>query len=131
MADRVARLLLDSQVVLWWDTASPALGPEAAKAIRTAGVAYVSAVSEWELAIKAALGKIPLRRTLLDATVDAGFEPLAITFHHVQAVRRLPAIHRDPFDRLLVAVAVVEGLTIVSSDLILARYPVQVIDAHQ
>jgi PIN domain nuclease of toxin-antitoxin system len=130
MASRSTRLLLDSHVVLWWDTASPALGQDAANAIRTAGVAYVSAASEWELAIKAALGKVKLRRTLLDATADAGFEPMPITFHHVQAVHRSPAVHRDPFDRLLVATAIVEGLTIVSSDPILARYPVPVIDAN-
>lgn len=91
----------------------------------------MSAVSEWELAIKAGLAKLSLRRMLLDATVEAGFEPLPITFQHVQTVRTLPAVHRDPFDRLLVAVARVEGLTIVSSDLVFGRYQVDVIDARR
>jgi PIN domain nuclease of toxin-antitoxin system len=127
----VNRLLLDAQAVIWWDLASPALGAAATRAIRTADAVYVSAASEWELAIKGALGKVKLRRTLLEATLDAGFAPLAISFEHVQAVRSLKPIHKDPFDRLLVAVAIVEGLTVVSSDVILAKYPVPIIDATQ
>jgi PIN domain nuclease of toxin-antitoxin system len=91
---------------------------------------YVSAASEWELAIKAQLGKVTLRRTLLEAARDAGFELLAITFEHVQAVRRLKPIHKDPFDRLLVAVALTEELTLVSSNPILERYPIRVIEAR-
>jgi PIN domain nuclease of toxin-antitoxin system len=127
----MTRLLLDAQAVVWWDTASPALGKDATEAIRRAGAVYVSAVSEWELSIKAALGKVKLRRSILEAALDARFEPLAISFHHAQAVRALKPIHRDPFDRLLVAVALVERLTLVSSDPVLARYPVQVIDARR
>jgi len=127
----VSRLLLDAQTVVWWDLASPALGERAKAAIRTADTVYVSAASEWELAIKAGLGKVQLRRTILEATLDAGFEPLPISFHHAQAVRTLKPIHRDPFDRLLVATAMVEGLTLVSSDTLLAQYPIPVIDARR
>jgi PIN domain nuclease of toxin-antitoxin system len=90
----------------------------------------VSAASEWELAIKAALGRVKLRRTILEATLDSGFEPLAVSFQHVQGIRTLKPIHKDPFDRLLVSVALSEDLTLVSSDPILARYPIQVIDAR-
>ena len=103
----------------------------ATKAIRSASSVYVSAVSEWELAIKAALGKITLRRSILEAALDAGFEPLAISFQHAQAVRTLRPIHKDPFDRMLVAVALVEGLTLVSSDSRLAQYPISVIEARR
>jgi PIN domain nuclease of toxin-antitoxin system len=127
----MTRLLLDAQALVWWDIGSRALGQEAAKAIRAASAVYVSAVSEWELSIKAALGKVVLRRSILDAALDAGFEPLPITFHHAQAVRPLKAVHRDPFDRLLVAVALVEGLTLVTSDPVLAQYPIRVIDARR
>ena len=91
----------------------------------------MSAASEWELAIKAALGKIVLKRSLLDAVLDAGFAPIAISFEHAQSVRNLRAIHKDPFDRLLVAVALVEGLALVSSDAILAQYPINVIDSRR
>jgi len=127
----VNRLLLDAHAVVWWDIGSPALGEDATKAIRNADFVYVSAVSEWELAIKAALGKVTLRRSILEAARDAGFEPLAISFQHAQAVRSLKPVHRDPFDRLLVAVALVEGLTLVSSDPLLAQYPISVIDGRR
>lgn len=60
----------------------------------------------------------------------AGFEPLPISFQHARTVRRLEPIHRDPFDRLLVAVAMVEGLALVSSDPVLSSYPIPVIDAR-
>ena len=125
----MSRLLLDAHAVIWWDSGSPALGENATKAIRNASAVYVSAASEWELAIKAALGKVELRRSILEAALDAGFEPLAISFQHAQTVRTLKPIHKDPFDRLLVAVALVEGLTLVSSDALLAQYPIRVIQA--
>lgn len=124
------RLLLDSNTMIWWDDASKELGGTARALIQNAESVYVSAASEWELSIKAALSKITLRRSILEATVAAGFEPLPVSFAHAQAVRVLKSIHRDPFDRLLVAVAMVEGLTLVSSDLILAEYGVPVIDAR-
>jgi PIN domain nuclease of toxin-antitoxin system len=124
------RLLLDSNTVIWWDDGSDELGVAARKMIQDAESVYVSAASEWELSIKAALSRISLRRSILDATVAAGFQPLPISFEHAQAVRQLKPIHKDPFDRLLVAVAMVEGLAIVSSDPVLSKYPISVIDAR-
>ena len=121
---------MDTHTVIWWDSGSKSLGVSARKAIQNAPAVFVSAASEWELAIKAGLGKVTLRRSILQATLDAGFEPLAISFRHAQAVRSLIPIHKDPFDRLLVAVALVEGLALVSSDPLLAQYPVQVIQAR-
>jgi len=126
----VKRLLLDAQTLVWWDAASPALGKNARRMIENADSVYVSAASEWELAIKAALGKIVLRRSILEAVLDAGFQPLPISFEHAQCVRNLKAVHKDPFDRLLVAVALVEGLALVSSDEVLAQYPVSLIDSR-
>ena len=123
------RLLLDAQTVIWWDSGSKLLGANAMKAIQNATAVFVSAASEWELAIKAGLRKVSLQRSILQATLEAGFEPLAI-FQHAQAVRGLRQIHEDPFDRLLVAVAQVEGLTLVSSDPLLAQYPIDVIHAR-
>ena len=125
------RLLLDAHVVVWWDIGSPALGENATKTIRDASSVYVSAVSEWELAIKAGLGKVKLRRSIMEAALDAGFELLPISFEHAQTVRSLKPIHRDPFDRLLVAVALVEALALVSSDPLLSQYPITIIDARQ
>jgi PIN domain nuclease of toxin-antitoxin system len=126
----VSRLLLDSHVVIWWDDGSRKLGKNTKKAIENAHSVFVSAVSEWELAIKTALGKVALRRSILEAAVDAGFETLPISFEHAQAVRSLKPIHKDPFDRLLVAIARVEGLSLVSSDTSLDQYAITVIDAR-
>jgi PIN domain nuclease of toxin-antitoxin system len=98
-------------------------------AIRQAEAVFVSAASEWELTIKAALGKIELRRSMLEAAIDAGFEPLAVSFQHARTVGSLKPLHKDPFDRLLVAVAKVEGLSLVTSDVFLADYSIVVIDA--
>jgi PIN domain nuclease of toxin-antitoxin system len=124
------RLLLDSNTIVWWDDGSAELGAAARKMIQDAEAVYVSAASEWELSIKAALSKLVLRRSILEATIAAGFEPLPISFPHAQAVRQLKPIHEDPFDRLLVAVAMVEGLALVSSDPVLAEYPIPVVDAR-
>jgi PIN domain nuclease of toxin-antitoxin system len=77
---------------------------------------YVSAVSAWEIAIKSSLGKIEARAPLAEAVADYGFTELAITVRHADAIRALPAHHSDPFDRLLIAQATTEGLTIVTSD---------------
>ena len=124
------RLLLDSNTIVWWDDGSAELGAAARKRIQDAEAVYVSAASEWELSIKAALSKIVLRRSILEATIAAGFESLPISFQHAQAVRELKPIHKDPFDRMLVAVAIVEGLALVSSDPLLAEYPISFIDAR-
>ena len=124
------RLLLDSNTIVWWDDGSAELGAAARKMIQDAEGVYVSAASEWELSIKAALNKLVLRRSILEATMAAGFESLSISFQHAQAVRHLKPIHKDPFDRLLVAVAMVEGLALVSSDPVLAEYPISVVDAR-
>lgn len=124
------RLLLDSNTIVWWDDGSDELGAMARKRIQDAHAVYVSAASEWELSIKAALNKLVLRRSMLDATLAAGFEPLPVSFQHAQAVQQLKFIHKDPFDRLLVAVAMVEGLALVSSDPILSEYPISFIDAR-
>ena len=72
---------------------------------------------------------LDFRRSVLEAVVAAGFEPLPISFQHVRAVRRLEPIHKDSIDRLLVAVALTEGLALVSADAMMARYPVPLIDA--
>lgn len=121
-------LLVDTHVLIWWDSAAP-LSPEAVAAIQQAGQVFVSAASAWEVAIKTELGKIRSARTVTEACVDAGFEELPVTFSHAEAVTRLKRVHRDPFDRLLVAQARVEGLTIVTRDPVFVRYGVQVVEA--
>ena len=112
----MTRLLLDTEALIWWDTDDRRLGKHARAAIQRAGDVYVSAVSAWEIAIKTALGKLRTKRRPADAVADADFRELALTFQHTEALADLPSHHADPFDRLLLAVATVEGLAIVTSD---------------
>lgn len=119
-------LLLDTHVLIWWD-AGVELSPEAIDAIQGARQVFVSAASAWEIAIKAELGKIRSSRTVAEACEAAGFEELPVTFAHAAAMRRLKRVHRDPFDRLLVAQARVEGLTVATRDTVFARYGVRVV----
>lgn len=123
------RLLLDTEAFIWWDANDSRLGGSARAAIRNASDVYVSAASAWEIAIKVALGKLKTHRRASQAVADALFEELPITFEHADAVAGLPRHHRDPFDRLILATARIEGLTVVSSDVQFARYDVPLIDA--
>jgi PIN domain nuclease of toxin-antitoxin system len=107
-------LLLDTHTFLWWDEAK--LPAAVVDQIQRADEVFVSAASAWEIAIKAALNKIVARAALADAIRDYGFSALAISVEHGDAVRSLPPHHRDPFDRMLVAQARVEELTIVTRD---------------
>ena len=115
-------VLLDTHTFLWWDEAE--LPAKVVRRIRAAGQVWVSSASAWEVAIKASLGKISAKGSFSDAVSDYGFEELPIRFAHAELVRGLPHLHRDPFDRILVAQAIVEGLTIVSRDALVSAYPV-------
>jgi PIN domain nuclease of toxin-antitoxin system len=119
------RLLLDTHTFVWWD--SGALIKAVASHIRDAEDVFVSAATAWEIAIKSALGKMTVRGSVADAIADYGFSELSISVKHAEAVRTLPPHHRDPFDRLLVAQAGAESLTIVSKDPALKLYGARVI----
>lgn len=108
------RLLLDTHAFVWWDRGE--ITPSARDLIIAADDVFVSAVSAWEIAIKVALKKMRATAPLADAIADYGFAELPITVRHADAVRNLPAHHTDPFDRLLIAQARLEGLTIVTTD---------------
>ncbi|MFA6284144.1 MAG: type II toxin-antitoxin system VapC family toxin [Desulfurivibrionaceae bacterium] len=117
------RLLLDTHVLLWVMTNDAALPLVARETISKATVVYASAVSIWEVSIKAALGKLKIDQDRFMKTLPAtGFEPLPVTWEHADAVRRLPAIHRDPFDRMLIAQAVSEPLNLMTADKVLIQY---------
>jgi PIN domain nuclease of toxin-antitoxin system len=122
-------LLLDTHVFLWWREANPRLKQRVRRSIANAAVVYVSAASEWEAAIKVGLGRLTIPGPLEPAVEDSGFEKLPITFAHAAAVTRLPPHHRDPFDRMLIAQAQVEGLAVVTHDARFEAYGVQVIHA--
>ncbi len=122
------RLLLDTHVLIWWDEGA-ALSEEAVSAIREARQVYVSAVTGWEIAIKASHGRLETTRSVVDAVTESGFEELPVRLTHARAVEELPWHHRDPFDRMLVAQAREEGLTLVSRDEVLPRYDVRLLPA--
>ena len=122
------RLLLDTQVLIWWDEGAR-LTKRAGEAIRAADQVYVSAASGWEIAIKASLGRLSTDRRVADAVAESGFEELPVRLAHAEAVQDLPWRHRDPFDRLLVAQAVVESLILVTRDRIFEAYDVRALRA--
>ena len=124
------RLLLDTNVVLWMLDDPERLSPLARDAIEdVSNTLVVSAVSILEVAIKVATGKLEIAYDLLEAVIEDGHEILNVTPEHAWAVRMLPLIHRDPFDRLLVAQAIHEKLILVTSDRTLPRYGVAVLSA--
>jgi PIN domain nuclease of toxin-antitoxin system len=128
-------LLLDTQALLWWKAGNRKLGRRARRAIETgAGTVRVSAASAWEIAIKTRTGRLtlaePLDTWLPDQLERDGFLMLNVTVPHAVAVAFLPDHHHDPFDRMLVAQARAEGLTLVTSDAVFDAYGVPVLDAR-
>lgn len=121
------KLLLDSHLLLW-AAGTPERLSAAARALLEDPDSELlfSAASLWEIAIKRALGREDFQvdaRVLRRGLLDNGYAELAVTSEHAVAIDTLPPIHRDPFDRLLVAQAQVEGITLLTSDESIARYP--------
>ncbi len=125
-------LLLDTHVLLWWIDGDAALGPLAREAIddRQSRV-YVSPISLWEVAIKRARTPLKAPEDMAAAVDEAGFVQLPVTFVHAEQTAMLPSIHRDPFDRMLIAQAQVEGLLLVTADRKIHRYNVETLAADR
>lgn len=123
-------LLLDTHVLLWWLDNPKKLSPDAMEAIRDEhNAVFVSAAVVWEIVIKKALDKLTAPDNLDEVIAENRFEPLAITIEHALAVEKLPTHHRDPFDRILIAQAIVEGMTLANRDDEITKYPVAQIRA--
>jgi len=123
------RYLLDTHAILWYADASDEL-PQTVRELMDASECLYSIASLWEIAIKQSLGR--LNRAITIENYDmlcrrAGFRRLTIFPVHLERIKELPAIHRDPFDRLLVAQAQVENLAIVTRDSIIPQYPVETV----
>jgi PIN domain nuclease of toxin-antitoxin system len=119
------RLLLDTHVALWYFDDPSLLVDDAREAIESSeNVAYLSAASVWEWALKRAAGRIATPDDMVEGASRASFEPLSVTWAHGQRAAALPTIHADPFDRMLVAQAISEGLVLVTRDRTIPRYDV-------
>jgi PIN domain nuclease of toxin-antitoxin system len=121
------KLLLDTHLLLWAAENSPRM-PEAAREliVDPGNELYFSAASLWEIAIKQGLGRPDFEvdaRVLRRGLIDNGYLELPILSEHAVAIEGLPAIHKDPFDRLLIVQAMVEGITLLTNDAVVARYP--------
>jgi PIN domain nuclease of toxin-antitoxin system len=122
------KVLLDTHALLWWVTDDPRLSDAARDAILFADVA-VSVVSLWEIEIKRGLGRIDVdtRDLIREISQTEGFRVLEIRSTHVLTLGELPLLHEDPFDRMLIAQATRDRLTLVSRDEAIRRYDVEVV----
>ena len=126
------RMLLDSHTLLWYLLADERLPPPVGELIEDSSTRVaVSVASLWELTLKALGGRLRLpsapEHFLLDSVAEAGFEVVAVQERHVAALPELRAIHSDPFDRMIVAQALVEDMDLVTGDEAMRRYPVRTI----
>lgn len=125
------RLLLDTHALLWWLADAPQLGIAArARIAQGANSILVSTASVWEIEIKRAIGKLEAPDDLASAIERSSFEPLPISVAHATTAGRLLPHHGDPFDRMLIAQAMVEQLIIVTKDSAFGAYDVTLMDAH-
>jgi PIN domain nuclease of toxin-antitoxin system len=124
------RFLLDTHILIWLMADSSRLNEQARSLIANAAEVYVSPVSIWEIAIKNRLGKIEEDAGLIVAKLEAaGLIELDVTYRHALATSKLPLLHGDPFDRLLVAQAITEPMRFLTSDKLLCAYSELVIHA--
>lgn len=120
------KILLDTHAFLFWRTDS--LAGRARELIADPdNEVYLSAASVWEISIKQGIGRLRMQGHVAEMAAEDGFVPLAINFEHAQLAGELPLHHRDPFDRLIVAQALCEGLVIATRDAALAQYDAPVI----
>lgn len=124
------KLLLDTHTMIWAFSAPRLLSAQARDVISAGGnEVFVSVISPWEVAIKRSKGKLRAPEDLGDAVDAHRFQLLPVLLRHTKAIDSLPSLHGDPFDRMLVAQAIVDGLTLVTSDRALRCYPVATLPA--
>jgi PIN domain nuclease of toxin-antitoxin system len=116
-------LLLDTHFLLWIANGDQRLTPKAKKIISAADAVYMSAASLWEISIKISVGKLAVDvDALTDSLLNAGLIELPVSIEHARALKALPPVHRDPFDRLLVAQAMTEPMHLLTVDAALTAY---------
>lgn len=128
----IRSLLFDTQAFLWADADQDKLSPRAKQILAsTQTPVFLSIVSIWEVQIKVMLGKMTLRANIVDIVEDhlkaGSIKLLSVQLAHVRSLQALPNLHRDPFDRMLIAQAVHENMTLISSDSQIAQYPIPIL----
>ncbi|MBF0445469.1 MAG: type II toxin-antitoxin system VapC family toxin [Magnetococcales bacterium] len=124
------RILLDTHALIWWLRDAPELGNKARNLLANRhNQVLVSAASIWEIQIKRGIGKLSAPDGLLEIIEDDGMIILDISGQHAEQINNLPHHHRDPFDRMLIAQAQIEGLTILTSDKQIVQYGVRTLSA--
>jgi PIN domain nuclease of toxin-antitoxin system len=123
------KLLIDTQALVWFTIGSDRLGPRARRQLEDSEC-VVSAIAVWEIAIKHAARKLPIAPPGPGELVELGFVPLPITVEHAIEAGALPRHHADPFDRMMVAQARLEGLALLTADEAMRAYEVQTVPAR-
>jgi PIN domain nuclease of toxin-antitoxin system len=122
------RLLIDTHIFLWWDRQLRRLSRPLRAAIEDEdNEIYLSAASVWEIAVKRTLGKLNFGGTIVDAVADLGFGILPVTGTHAEHAGGLPRHHNDPFDRLIIAQAYLEGMVLGTQDPMLRPYAISIL----
>ena len=117
--------LIDTHTLIWFMFDDTQLSDKALSTIKTEDKVYVSIASLWEIAIKQSIGKLDIEVTsveLADKCSEAGIDILSITPKQLDYISKLPSIHNDPFDRLIISQAIIEGLSLVTKDEKIAKY---------
>ncbi len=123
-------LLLDTHVLIWSLEDNATLSGDARDAIINGkNIVFASSVSAWEISIKKAMGKLKVPDNLQEEIGLHRFTPLNINFEHAKLAGELPNIHKDPFDRMLIAQTIIEKLTLVTRDKLIAQYDVNLLNA--
>lgn len=123
-------ILLDTHILIWAFENNPTLSDTAVNTIIDGtNMVFVSAASVWEIGIKSSLGRLDVPDNLLEEIRDHRFTPLSINFDHAQLAGKLPNIHKDPFDRILIAQAMIEKLVLVTRDKLIPEYNVHILKA--
>ena len=123
-------ILLDTHVLIWALENNPTLSDSARESItRARNMVFVSSISIWEIGIKRSLGKLEAPDNLQEEIKLHRFTPLHINYNHAELAGKLPPLHKDPFDRMLVAQAIIEKLTLVTRDDLIGRYDVTTLTA--
>jgi PIN domain nuclease of toxin-antitoxin system len=121
--------LLDTQILLWMDGRPEKISRRLQASLDAGLEIYFSAASAWEIAIKCSLGKLSIARPLTALTERLSFHEIPVTARYAEIAAKLPLHHKDPFDRMIVAQAIEERLTLVTADSRLASYDLKILQA--